>query len=58
MGSFEWCWVYFCKKRERASVSEGEYSEGSDDEEVVIKDIVPKYHRINCKICSGWSHIQ
>ena len=32
----------FCKKRERASVSDGEYSGSSDDEEVVLKDIVPK----------------
>ena len=32
----------FCNKPERASVSEGEYSEGSDDEVVVIKDIIPK----------------
>ena len=34
--------IVFVKKRERASVSEGEYSEGSDDEVVVIKDIIPK----------------
>jgi hypothetical protein len=32
----------FCKKRERTSVSDGENSEGSDDEEVVLKDIVSK----------------